>query len=107
MSKIAKKTKNGTLTIVQKSWICGIAVGLFFIIGIIYIHQSFVAFRNTQLINNRFQAYNYSKLVFCYDHNIKPCEDDAIWKWNGDNPADAFDYKTGQELSDEVQLSKY
>ena len=88
-------------------WVIALVIGLIFITILIYLQNSFVSFRNDQMLQERFRRYDHDMLVFCYDRDIKPCDNSAIWNWNADHPSDAFDYKSAQQLSDEVKLSNF
>lgn len=106
MSKTQTISKE-CVKITRKLWIGIVTAGLIFIGGFSYLHNSFVSFRNNQLLDNHFRQYNYDMFVFCYNHDIKPCDNKGIWIWNADNPTDKFDYKSAQQIADEVQLNNY
>lgn len=73
-------------------------LGCVLISWLMYEHRSSVTFREDTTTYERIQSYWHSELVFCYDHDIKPCDDDAILQWNDDNPSDQFDYKSMHDL---------
>lgn len=45
--------------------------------------------------------YRLSKLEFCYQNNVKPCDDATIQAWNTNNPSTTFTIKDFKQLTDE------
>lgn len=92
---------------ILKLWIATIALSIIVFSGIGWLWSSHVNFRNTQLIHNAVDGYNYELLKFCYDNDVRPCNDEGIWDWNEKNPTNTFDYKTSSQVIDTVPLSRF
>jgi hypothetical protein len=43
-------------------------------------------------------AYDFSKLQFCYERDIHPCDDIAIEEWNKSHTDDTFNFLTPSQL---------
>ena len=41
-------------------------------------------------INNRERIAEHTILQFCYDHDIRPCDEAALKAWNATHPDDTF-----------------
>lgn len=57
--------------------------------------------KKEQIISNTQSYYATSKLEFCLNKTIAPCDDVAITDWNTAHPEDTFKLKSFQELVEE------
>lgn len=69
--------------------------------ALVSIYVLLIQLENTKkesLIHDTLSGYNMSKLEFCVNHAIRPCEDPSITTWNQANQTEQFSLKTFQQL---------
>ena len=54
--------------------------------------------KKESFIHDTLSGYNMSKLEFCVNHAIRPCEDPSITTWNQANQTEQFSLQTFQQL---------
>lgn len=54
-------------------------------------------------IEVQFSKYNYSRLAFCYERDIKPCNDDVLIDWNEAHPKDTFKVESSQQIGEKAK----
>lgn len=69
--------------------------------ALVFIYVLSTQLENTEKessIHDTLSGYSMSKLEFCVNHAIKPCEDSSITTWNQANQTEQFSLQTFQQL---------
>mgnify|MGYP003582207230 CR=1 FL=1 len=70
-------------------------------IALFILWQDYENFKYDSYINDTLQRYESSKLTFCVDHTIKPCDDEHLAAWNAAHPDATFTVKSFQVIVEE------
>lgn len=90
------KSKTNKVTVIVASFALVMSVVLTVFIYLLSIQLQDM--RKDSFISNAQLGYNSSKLQFCVNHGVTPCDDTAITTWNDTHSNEQFSIKTYQQI---------
>lgn len=84
-------------------------IGLFAVLALafVWLRDEMVKEQNSLAVEDTFNRYDFDRLSFCYERDIRPCDTETLVIWNADHPSDNFTPVRGpEERLEKLPLTK-